>query len=417
MNTFEKIARQLATQNPALTNYFTDSTGKFRSISQPIDKGALQLLQPFENAYLTYPPLEIEYLIQTLNEHIANCLDLRTKAQELESRIFFEVSEQLLTRALLDSVQNQSETIALNEPALLGNTINAGIEDGKIKGDKSSYWSDILKEQISQLKYRKEDIDNHLNKMDEDGSAMNYVARFEFIKELFNKDLIEAYCRAKTAFIGLKFVYNIDIKFPAIIDIGFLDKLTLWSREATYELEKKLFKQRFTNIVFSLHDYSNTGQNPQGVSRILTQDTYKTKRSATNIDFKLVKDNFVHNNQNLEKPLLRGIDLFFTTNSNPDDFLRLWRVKIKLPEQIIPIQRGIPDYAYKPIVFSPATTINYKSNMISTQIDLLREVHNVNPLGDWMISFEKNSIIGGSADAENTAQNIYIRMRIAYERE
>ena len=53
-------------------------------ILQPIDAGAIDLLTPFKNSRLRYSPMEVEYLANTLDDHISNCLSLREKAQQLE---------------------------------------------------------------------------------------------------------------------------------------------------------------------------------------------------------------------------------------------------------------------------------------------------------------------------------------------
>jgi hypothetical protein len=75
MNTFENVFNELSEETPIAKNY-TSGIDPF-SISKPIDTGAVNLLQPFSNSYVSYPPLEVEYLVQKKNEHISTLIEMR----------------------------------------------------------------------------------------------------------------------------------------------------------------------------------------------------------------------------------------------------------------------------------------------------------------------------------------------------
>src|SRR5947209_8327226 len=91
-----------AVTTPAQMTFVTQLGANPPAILEPIDKGAIALLQHYTSNWLTYPPLEVEYLIQTLNEHLSNCLEIRSKAYDLEIKAFVEANDQVLQRNILD---------------------------------------------------------------------------------------------------------------------------------------------------------------------------------------------------------------------------------------------------------------------------------------------------------------------------
>ena len=417
MNTLQEIFNSLAIETPLAENLNSPINQPLK-ISQPIDTGAVALLQPFVNAYVTYPPLEVDYLVKTLNQHIANCLELRMKAQDLEVRAFVEASDQLLQRYLLESLQRQANLFALNEPRILANTINTRLMNGTVQGDAITYWNDILTEKIVQITKQIEDADKRLKMLTQNGSGTNFVERFEFLKKLFEIELIEAYCRASTANIGLKKIYNIDIPMPQIVDVGYLNELTIWTRKITYELEKKFFDIRETTVAFALNDYS-TGAAAiappvYDLPRILTKDAYERGLAQGNFTFTLTEDMFTRLNQRLKNPRLRGIDVHATKSAPPPLQPDYWRIFLKAPIQRISIGVGIPDYTYEPAVHVPMATypLYMNDNNLSENLE---EVYNVTPIGDWIMKIEKKNIKNGDTSYLNV-ENLIIKMRITYER-
>jgi len=419
MNTFENIFKELSEETPVAKKYAGMGGTDPLSISQPIDTGAVALLQPFSNSYVSYPPLEVEYLVQTLNEHISNCLDLRMKAQDLEVRTFSEVSEQLLQRRLLEALKNQMQLIADNEPKLLGNKVDIEFsnkdEIAKVTGKPIDYWKDLLKEQEAQRQLKLGDADERLKRLQEAGSGNNYVARFEFLKQLFNIDLKEAYCRALSAHVGLKAIYGIDIAFPPLTETGYLDKLTIWARTVTYELEKKFFNLRDTTVLFALSDGTAAGAQPADLPTIMNQAAFENGRTAGSWTFNFTEAILLRPNAKFKNARLRGLDAHVWVKDDKDT-MQFWRVLLKGPNQKIPLASGLPAYSYDPMVYVPMST--YPRHIIEVQeLPNQREVHNVSPVGEWTLRIEPKSIIGNTTNDANNVTNIILRMRIVYEKD
>lgn len=414
--TIERVFTDLAEETPLANAFLPSDENASLSISQPIDRGAEKLLSRYENAYLTYPPHEVEYLVQTLNEHLANCLELRLKAQELEVRAFTEASDQLLQRKLLATIRKQAELFASNEPNLLANTVKAKVADGAVSGDLGvTYWQDMLREQINQIEQRLEDANLRLARLGEDGGGTNYVERFEFLKQIFNIDLVEAYCRARAASVGLKHIYGITTEVPPLTDTGYLNKLTLWARTVTYELEKKFFNIRETTLAFALNDGSNETPLPtDDVPQIMRLDNFRNLRSGGSFTFKIEKGFFERSNLNLKNPRLRGLDVHLWVNEKVST-MQFWRVFVKAPTQKIEIGSGIPPLTYEPNIFIPLAT--YPSHVAETEeVSNQREVHNVNPIGEWTIRIEPKSITGLVTNNNDNVDNLILRMRVGYEK-
>jgi hypothetical protein len=423
MNTIQTIFNALAEESALAAELSIQEGQSPVPISQPIDVGADKLLRDYKNAWLTYPPLEVEYLVQTLNEHLNNCIEIRLKAQDLEIKAFSEASDQLLQRRLVDTLKNQIKLFADNEPKLLGNTINAKYQpaSGAVTGDTAQdYWKSLLKEQETQLKYKSEDADSRLTRLNETGSGNNYVSRFEFLKKLFETDLIEAYCRARAASVGLKAIYEIDTPVPDIADIGYLDKLILWARGITYDLEKKLFNVRETTVAIALNDSSTgavaTAPPVYDLPRIMTLDAFRlTRTNGGAFIFSIPDDFFKRPNLKLKNPRLKGIDVSVIAAETKLP-LQFWRILVKPPVKKINIATGVLPYSHEPTVFVPMATYLAHTADLSI-VPNQREVNNVNPVGEWTIRIEPKSILG-SADTNNDyVDNLLIRMRIAYDKD
>ncbi len=422
MKTLQKTFNDLATETN-LASSFSDSDGQApKSIVEPIDIGSDKLLESYKNSWLTYPPLDVEYLVQTLNDHLYNCLEYRDKAQDLEVKAFHEASEQLLQRRLLESMEQQMALFAEYEPKLLKNSYKTNFdqESGNVNSSDTAYWKNLLAEQKKQLAINLEAVNTRLTRFNENGGGNNFVERFDFLKELFQKDLIEAYCRGKAACLGLKSIYDIDIPLPEVTRVGYLNKLIIWARTVTYELEKKLFGVRETTVAFVLHDGSTaaaaTAAPTHDTPRIFTGDAFRGIRANNgSYIFKIPKDYFERLDLNLVNPRLKGLDIHVLA---PDDKQpeKYWRIFVETPEKKIEIGNGFPPYTFQPKVYFPVATYPGKiPDMLS--VPNRREVNNVSPIGEWNIRIEPKGVFGNNKPTDNTLlDNLLIRMKIAYER-
>lgn len=232
-------------------------------------------------------------------------------------------------------------------------------------------------------------------------------------------DLIEAYCRARAAALGLKAIYQVDVPVPDITDIGYLDQLILWARKATYELEKKMFFVREATVFFALNDGS-TGA-PAGAPpvydspRIMTLDAFRVARSGGTFTFNLSDDFFKRLNLKLNNPRLKGIDVSVVPNDTKQP-LQFWRVFVKPPVKKIIVATGVQPYAYEANVFVPAATYIAHAAELGV-VPNQREVNNVSPIGEWTIRIEPKSIFGNIDTNNDYVDNLLVRMRIAYDKE
>jgi hypothetical protein len=375
-------------------------------IFEPIDKGAKKLLDKYSKSWLEYPALEVEYLIKTLNDHLANCINLREKAQELEVRAIQEVIETSGQIKTLEISKNLLDKLILIEPLKAANSIDASVLD---KDKQKQYWDrffELNRDQIdSQLHYAQMRLEN----FKENGSGRNYIERFVAIKKLFEVELIEAYLRAQAASKGLAHVYGITKAVPALIDIGYLDTLLIWAREATYELEKKLFKYSEATLAFSLNG------NSSDLPTIMTSDAFKKARDANLYSFKITKETFNRLEMDIKNPRMRGINLIAiigkTGNSNDQNY---WRVRVDIPEQTIQSDTGAA-WNQRPRVLLPLVTypmIDQPSPETLSQ----RSVMNATPFGEWLIKTEPQEFRAGLPNSEETLTNLVLKIRVSYER-
>lgn len=423
MKTIQKTFNDLAQETNLASELLTTEQQNPKPITEPIDVGADELLEAYKNAWFSYPPLDVEYLIQTLNDHLSNCLDIRQKAQDLEVKAFAEANDQLLQRRLLESIEKQITLFAENEPKFLGNSIETVFErdSGKFIGSENTYWLSMLEQQKNQLKIKLNDVDNRLSRLNENGGGSNYVERFDFLKKLFEKDLIEAYSRCRAAALGLKSVYDLDMPVPIISNIGFLDELVLWAREATYALEKKFFNIRETTVAFSLHDTTTgapaTAAPVNNTPRIFTFDSFKAVREGQNptYSFKIPEDYFARLDLDLNNPRLKGLDINIV---GKDDKVaqKYWRIVVQPPIRKIDIATGVQPYSYQAKLYLPMAT--YVANIADIQnVPNRIEVNNVSPIGEWTIRIEPTGISGDILKTDDTlVNNLLIRMRIAHEK-
>lgn len=422
MKTIQKTFNDLA-QKTSIASDLSISDGQSpKSISEPIDIGADNLLESYKNSWFSYPPLEVEYLIQTLNDHLSNCLEIRQKAQDLEVKAFGEANEQLIQRTLLESIEEQLTLFAENQPKLLSNSIDTKFDEtsGSFHSAESTYWATMLEKQQQQLKIKLKDVDNRLSRLNETGSGNNYVARFDFLKKIFEKDLIEAYCRSRAAALGLKNIYNLDIPVPEITNVGFLDKLVIWAREATYELEKKFFKIRETTVSFSLHDSTVAAAAlaapVNNTPRIFTFDEFKTELKSPNpsFTFNIPNNYFERLDLKLKNPRLKGLDVNII-GVDGKKTQKYWRIVVQAPIKKINIATGVNPYSYQSKLYIPtATYVDDLSDIQSVPNRI--EVNNVSPIGEWTIKIEPTSISGDILNTDNKSlYNLIIRMRIAHE--
>lgn len=378
-------------------------------IGEPIDLGASVLLGPLTQAWISYPPLEVEYLLRTVNDHIRSCLELRERAQELEARAITDVTDRSLQLELLDIIEQLAELGRQNEPLLLGNLKGATLNDSAVQGTANDqYWQSLLDLQKRHIDSQKDGIRLRLEQMKEEGSGANYVARFKAIKARFDVEFKEAYKRALTVNVGLKAIYGLDCPVPSLTDIAFLDALAAWAQETTYRLEQRLFVRRDTTIAFQL--------NTQGedLPAVFTDQEFGVGRNNFLFQVSFNESFFNRLGVSLKNPRLRGVAAAAYKADNSATEPQAWRVRLDLPEQQIPIP-GALAWSLQPVVLLPMVGYTSFESPLA-DVPPMREVHNVNPLGTWEIRIEQHDHIGSrGTNSSDTFDRMIIFMRVAFD--
>lgn len=391
-----------------------DTPGEPPIIATPIDKGARELLLPHSRSWADYPVLEVEYLMRTLNEHLQRCVEVRERAQELEARAISETMEKQVQLMLLQTMAQQVDLASANEPALLSNTRGARLENNAVRGESSDYWTKLAALQKRQLGEQEKHARLQLEQMKEPGSGANYLARFTGLKEAFDVDLREAYLRARAAAVGLKHVYGLELPVPALADVGYLDRLVLWARDATYRFEKRLFGTHEALMGFALQ--TGTAAAPLDLPKIFIDTDFKTSRAAHIFTFQLQESFFGRLGVRMRNPRLRGVDLNVYAPADGTALAhRYWRARLDLPKQVI---RGGADEATEksPQVLLPIVTYPAVRSTLS-DYPSQRAVHNTSPFGEWSVRLEPNDWVTGTVTNGDAVVNVILRLRLAYEQD
>lgn len=410
--TYKELMRNLAERFP-LHHSEADRT-ELPRILDPIDRGAKELLLPYREAALAFPPTHVEYLIRTLNEHLENCLEIRRQAQELEVRAFSEAIVHVLEADLLKLVEEQNELLTQNEPFLLGNLYNAVLESdpagsSSYKGETTDYWEKLKDNLEQQVDLKKQAAEQRIAQLGQEGVGSNFVERFEFLRKLFNVDLVEAYRRFQAIVVGIKHVYNLDVELPSPSDVGYLNKLVLSAREVTYLLERRLLERGSSTVAFTLHTTSVTT-----LPAPLTHTEFRTARDSGNILFEIKEDFFDQQTIKLKNPRIRAVEVFPFVNHSPPGWTAYWRVRLELPEQEIDTLGAQPTWKFTPSLNLSMTTFPQRSTI--GEIKNQREVFNTSPFGEWKISLDSHSL-SGSVGTKNNGHfdNLVIRLHLTHE--
>nr|WP_314368788.1 hypothetical protein [uncultured Acinetobacter sp.] len=411
----QELIAQSITDDPVVAKDLLNILSVPISVADPIDKGARELLLQFSNSWLEYPALEVEYLLRTLGEHITNCLTIKEKAQELEVRTISETSSALLQKDIIDFAMKLVESAATNQQKFMGNASEISIKENpdstfKIQGTTSAndYWVTYKESAMGQLLSQAKFIDSKIDQMKQSGSGLNYPERFNALKNQFNIELKEAYLRAISACAGLQAVYGIDYPLPEISDIGYLDALALWTRGATYKLEKELFNWNETTILLAL----NSGDQVD-LPKIMTTAEFNAARANGTFIIKITPDMLNRLGVDIKNTRLRGVDLIAFVGDGSSLANNYWRARIDLPEQTVTTKSGAP-WTKRPTVILPQVT--YPSVNKSLQNIYQREIYNSSPYGEWTIRIEPRDFVRGAQNADASFTNLILKLSMSSER-
>jgi hypothetical protein len=403
---FGSVSKMLDNVAP-LSLHATSSTDIIPDILQPIDVGALELLRPYTLAPLQHSPMEVEYLANTLDDHIANCLSLREKAQQLEVLAAAQRLEVLLEGKTIEFMTRLADLNKLNDGKIVGSMFQPKLEQNSISSSGGDpYYAERRSIEDIHITARRAALDARLVLMQRAGSGNHNVERFEFIKAAFQREFIEAYRRAKAVEAGIKAVYGIDNKpLPEVSDVGYLSKLALWSKDVFYELERRVMNTTFTTFAVALRK----GTDASSLLGLMSDAEFNTGRAAGVFKFQIDASYFEASTAKLHRPRLRGLEAYIWADPRPLDYMR---IKVELPDQTVKIGSNIVWAARGRSVFLPLSTYPQGPEF---QFQTRREVHNANPIGEWEIQIDKRTLTDRETAKDDVLRNIFLVMRIASE--
>lgn len=374
-------------------------------IAEPIDIGAISLLAPWTSAKLEFSPREVEYLLSSVNEHLRNCLELRNRAQDLEVSAYNESIELQCQDAILRLLESQIALNCQNDAKTMANAASFTVEKTRTSPVPNfEYWNSLLSNQREQLVARRRYLESRKSIHEASGSGANFVERFAFLKSLFNVDLVEAYRRSVAAAKGLAEIYNFKKPLPPVKDVGYLNELVLWSREATYNLERQLSTRREAVVGFALHD----GGGGQDVPSLSSKAAFDAAIDNGIFGFTLEASMFERHEFKAIDPRLRGIDLL-AVRSDDKPSKDFWRVGIDLPVQTL--DATFNDSAAMTVNLPFVATIAEATRTLGVASQ--RHINNATPIGAWHLRIGRKSVAGTTRD-NTRLENFILLLRISY---
>ncbi len=320
---FDKLHRLLDDVSPLST--IRDQLGNIISaptpdlaglpdILKPIDVGAADFLKDLTKAQLQYSPMEVEYLANTLNDHINNCLTLREKAQQLEVLASAARLELRLEQKTIDFLTAMADHEKVNGSHIAGTMYDPIMTASKIASSPGGdgYYSHSRELADILLNARRESLGARLALLNLSGSGNNHTQRFAFLKDSFNRELGEAFLRARSVAVGCKEIYKLNFEaMPAPTDVGYLNKLADWANIVFVALERAVMSKTSTVVAVALRK----GSDPAAPPGLLPEADYIAGRNNGAFNVKISTEFFSTITLNLKNPRLRGLEVYAWTDA------------------------------------------------------------------------------------------------------
>ena len=395
-------------------------------IFQPIDFGIDELLKNItKNSRIEFPPLEIEHLSGTLQEHLDICMNLYQQGQNLEVAILSEGLSFVFEKELYNNIEKSNVLDQKAASRILSNTFDAqyDTENNSIENGEgaSKYFDQLQSIKDENLSLRKANLDARIAYFNKKGSGTHYLEKFEHMRKLFHLEIKEAYLRSLALAHGVTKVYqthpeglqNIDVPIPT--ESGYLHQLYTWARQVSYMLERTILRRDESVIIIPLFDSgSNPGDEPP-TKGVLPRSKFNESIEAGTVKFTLEEKHFEKGLTKITKPLLRGIDLA----DIPVDVHDLQNdshiaMSLKPPSITIENSAGQSIYSLDPELLLP--NVRNVGNKDYLGI-IFNQIHNVNPIGDWELKLQEASWWRNHrpSEDENLIVNIFLILRVTHE--
>jgi len=365
---------------------------------KPLDSNATSYLVPILAGIRHHNIWLVEALLDQSIDHLNNCLDLRDEGQSLENMTVNHALDMALAIKLQNKdaesieIQRQDQTRykAVSEQTELNKSA-----EGKIEGsDQSIDAVNRIQDQFIDVKDHKlNEVIRHTlakTKMSQvDGSASNYLQRFERAREVFVNEFKNAYSKLVAVQDGLKVVYDISTPLPEITDSGYLDKLYLWATNTVYRLDHHSLQQHDYVVYLPLSQGHFSPEADNDSQKHVLVSNFTEQRAAGVFTFELPKEKIF---PNIDNPRIRKVAVL-VRDDQQNPWFEAYSVKVAAPAQKNAQSQLISQPPLETTAYSSMQSMAQSAPYVGSLY------HNTDPTaGEWQISIAKR----GSRNTDRT---------------
>lgn len=337
----------------------------------------------------------VEDLLNDCMNRIANCLSLRDRAYDLETRAIDDAENYLLQKANLEANKAISDALGSVQHNFAGNALTAEVTGDTVKfsGDQAT-WEKI---KSVQQRFANEQESALLARRDRStmkGSASFYADRFKQIKRLYLNGITESYIRCIACGQALKTIYGITEAVPEVASVNYLDDLAAWAQRASDKLDTELASRYLCEINFALWNGSDQPVKPEQ-REIGSKEEYEKWVNSGNYLFALTDAHF----RNMADVRLRSARLVVKVGAD-EAKIRTWAAVLKPPSSDL-------------LTGEEAYPCNVMTTLSPGSGADVYGVHNLRAVGPWQIEMPARSL--GDKDAAALA-NLFLCLRVSYKR-
>lgn len=376
-------------------------------IEYPIDSSVARYLAPDEP--LIYPPNRLEYLAKSLSDCVSACIDLRNRAQELEVRYSDEMSRQLTQIRIVAALSREIELWKAHEPLIISNASSVKSAAGSISIESSDrgYWDNAATERLLQGRIIADVAYERIRQMDEPGSALNFVERFNQLETIFKLRIRELHRRARSFECGLRRVFLVaegeeEGQLPSFRSIrvdapGYVNSVASWTRKAMALYEWNMIHTTEFTVCLS-------------VKKLMTGDAFNAARVGRAYQFAISPEHLGLAALRYD-PRLRAVGL---TVRRTEDVTSNDPLQVSLET---PVDRwdhsGPGTYELPTVRALGLLAYPNESPLAAAALQGIEDVQYLSPVGQWRLQIHDSSVLGKPANADNGVQDILLSLRLS----
>lgn len=390
----------------------TEQQSILSEIGRPIDMGADKLLERYVLARLNHAPNQLEYLLQTLADHVKQCVEIRRQAQDLEEKVTATAIGLEFDRRAVDLLGEQLKLFGNRGDRVLSNTIDAKFDTaaGAIVSSESGMKiaGEIARLSEAFVQAQKNSVENRAAHFRQAGSGANLIQRHRFLQGLFDLELVEAYQRARAVGAGLWSLHRIDLPVPPLKSVGYLDDLALWTRTAYYQYEARVMKREVVTVYLPLRKIAELAD-----VGLMEEAQWTAARGIGSFGVTLTPSQLEFVAPGLKNPLIVGLALGLDGKTKDQDFLAPAMARVTLPKTVFRDKAGAEVAAIDLSAHIPTFPI---TELSSASVAQPRTFRNVSPIGRWTIELAKAKTSGISLRSNDASLvNVILVLSISHE--